>query len=50
MKLDYATALELLLYNLKLEEQTGDTTRIFTDIREISFIYARIEDYEKELE
>ena len=25
MKLDYATALELLLYNLKLEEQTGDT-------------------------
>src|SRR5688572_7000631 len=24
MKLDYATALELLLYNLKLEEQTGD--------------------------
>jgi len=50
MKLDYATALELLLYNLKLEEQTGDTTHIFTDIREISFIYARIEDYEKELE
>src|SRR5688572_9185111 len=50
IKLDYATALELLLYNLKLEEQTGDTTHIFTDTREISFIYARIEDYEKELE
>jgi len=50
MKLDYATALELLLYNLKLEEQTGDTTHIFTDTREISFIYARIEDYKKELE
>src|SRR5687768_17105508 len=31
MKSDYATALELLLYNLKLEEETGDTTHIFTD-------------------
>ena len=50
MKSDYATALELLFYNLKLEEQTGDTTHIFTDTREISLIYARIEDYEKELE
>ncbi len=50
MKSDYATALELLLYNLKLEEQTGDTTHIFIDTREVSLIYARIEDYEKELE
>jgi tetratricopeptide (TPR) repeat protein len=49
-KLDYATALELFLYNLKLEEQTGDTTHIFIDTRGVSFIYARIEDYEKELE
>ena len=50
MKSDYATALQLLFYNVKLEEQTGDTTHIFTDTREISLIYGRIEDYEKELE
>ncbi len=50
MKSDFATALELLLDNLKLEEQTGDTTLIFIDTREVSLIYARIEDYEKELE
>ncbi len=50
VKLDYATALELLLYNLKLEEQTGDTTYIFSDTRDVSLIYSGIEDYEKELE
>ncbi len=50
MKSDYATALELYLYNLKLEEQTGDTTHIFVDTREVGFIYARIEDYAKEFE
>ena len=50
VKLDYATALELLLYNLKREEQTGDTTYIFSNTRDVSLIYSNIEDYEKELE
>ena len=49
-KTDYATALELFLYNLKVEEQTGDTLFIFWDTRHVGFIYERIEDYEKQLE
>ena len=49
-KTDYATALELFLYNLKLEEKTGDTLFIFSDTRHVGFIYERTEDYKKQLE
>ena len=50
VKSDFATALELYLENLKLETETGDTTYIFFDIRDISFIYRAIEDYQKQFE
>jgi len=50
IKADYATALELFLYNLKLEEQSGDTLFIFSDTRHVGFIYERIEDYNKQFE
>jgi len=49
-KADYATALELYLYNLNVEEQTGDTLFIFYDIRDVCLIYAQIEDHEKQFE
>ena len=50
IKTDYATALELFLYNLKMEERTGDTLFIFSDMRNVGFIYERIDDYKKQLE
>ena len=50
IKTDFATALELFLYNLKVEEQTGDTLFIFSDTRHVGFIYERIEDHEKQFE
>jgi tetratricopeptide (TPR) repeat protein len=50
VKLDYATSLELLLYNLKREEQTDDTAYIFSNTMDVSLIYTQIEDYEKALE
>jgi len=50
IKADYATALELFLYNLNVEEQTGDTLFIFSDTRHVGFIYERIEDYKKQFE
>src|SRR5688572_26187245 len=50
IKADYASALELYLYNLNVEEQTGDTLIIFYDIRDVCLIYAQIEDHEKQFE
>jgi signal transduction histidine kinase len=50
VKSDYATALDYYLQNLKIEEQTGDTARIFWDTRDVTFIYSHIEDFEKEFE
>ena len=50
VKTDYATALELFLYNRKVEEQTADTLFIFSDTRHIGFIYERIEDHEKQFD
>ncbi|HEU4860263.1 MAG TPA: ATP-binding protein [Chitinophagaceae bacterium] len=49
-KTDHAKALELFLYNLKVEEQTGDTLFIFWDTRHVGIIYERIEDYGKQFE
>ncbi|MFZ1321061.1 MAG: ATP-binding protein [Ignavibacteria bacterium] len=49
-KSDFATALELYLQNLKVEEQYDDTTFIFGDVRDITFIYKTIEDPQKEFE
>ena len=49
-KADYATALELYLYNLNVEEQAGDTLFIFSDINDVCLIYAQIEDDEKQFE
>ncbi len=49
-KFDFATALDFYLQNLKLEEQSGDTTFIFQDTRDVGLIYTRIDDFEKELE
>jgi signal transduction histidine kinase len=49
-KSDYATALNLYLQNLKMEEQIGDTAVIFFDTRAVAEIYERIEDFEKEFE
>jgi len=49
-KLDFATALDFYLQNLQREEQTGDTTFIFFDTRDVGLIYTRIDDFEKELE
>ncbi len=46
-KLDFATALDFYLQNLKLEEQSGDTTFIFDDTWDIGFIYESIDDFEK---
>lgn len=50
VKSDYAAALELYLKNLKIEKETGDTTYIFGDTRDVSFIYEAIEDFQKEFE
>ncbi len=50
VKSDYATALDLYFRNLKMEELTGDTTYIFSDIQAVASIYERIEDFEKALE
>jgi len=50
VKSDFATALELYLKNLKLAEETGDTTWIIGDTRDISIIYESIEDYQKQFE
>ena len=50
VKSDFATALELYLKNLKLAEETGDTTFIIGDTRDISLIYEDIQDYEKQFE
>jgi signal transduction histidine kinase len=50
IKLDFATALDFYLQNLKREEETGDTTFIFHDTRDVGLIYGRIDHLEKELE
>ena len=50
VKSDYAAALELYFRNLKMEELTGDTAYIFSDIQDVVSIYEDIEDYEKALE
>jgi signal transduction histidine kinase len=49
-KLDFANALDYYLQNLKLEEQSGDTTFIFQDTRDVALIYERIDDFEKALD
>jgi signal transduction histidine kinase len=50
VKSDYAAALDLYFRNLKMEELTGDTAYIFSDIQAVASIYERIEDFEKALE
>lgn len=50
VKTDYATALELHLKNIKVEEQTGDTSMIFRDIEAVALLYNRLEDFEAALE
>lgn len=50
IKSDYASALDLYLKNLKTEEQTGDTSFIFLDTRDVSLIYADLDDTYKQLE
>jgi signal transduction histidine kinase len=50
VKSDYAKALDLYFRNLKMEELTGDTVYIFSDIQAVASIYERIEDFEKALE
>ena len=50
VKSDFATAMELYLKNLKLAEETGDTSWIIGDNRDVSIIYESIEDYQKQFE
>ena len=50
VKSDYATALDLHFQNLKMEEQSGDTANMFWDTRDVTLIYARIDDFEKQIE
>ena len=50
VKSDYAAALDVYLRNLKAEEEAGDTNSIFLDVRDISVIYAIIEDKQKQFE
>ena len=50
VKSDYAAALDIYLKNLKAEEESGDTNYIFLDVRDISVIYANIEDKQKQFE
>ena len=49
-KNDYAIALDLFLQNIREAEQTGDTTMIFIDTRDVGFIYEIIEDVDRQLE
>ncbi len=49
-KLDFANALDFYLQNIKREEQSGNTTFIFEDTRDVGLVYARIDNLEKELE
>jgi len=50
LKHEDATALDLYLQNIRLSKQTGDTARLFMDIRDVSLIYSWLGDYEKEYE
>jgi nitrogen-specific signal transduction histidine kinase len=46
----FTEALEMLLQNLRREEQMKDTTEIFLTKREIMFLYSNIGDQQKKLE
>ncbi len=50
VKADYAGALDLYLQNIREEEQTGDTTMIFYDTRDVGFVYEIMEDFDRQLE
>ncbi len=50
VKADYAGALDLYLQNIREEEQTGDTTMIFYDTRDVGFVYEIIEDIDRQFE
>jgi signal transduction histidine kinase len=50
IKADYAAALDMYLQNIKLEEQTRDTSNIILDIRGVLNVYEKIGDFSKTLE